>query len=117
MDSDFAIVTLPPGLSAALGAERVLIEALAMYGTAALRGVYTTWDVRSTGFVGTVAVSVTQAQESALEALFVAAHGLAASNDVSTVRDADVANTRAKREGRYVVRHTRPFAVRRGDCR
>ena len=117
MDSDFAIVTLPPDLASLLGADRVMIEALAMYGTAALRGVYTAWEVRSAGFVGTVAVSVTREQESALEALFVAAHGLAASNDVSTVRDADVANTRAKREGRYVVRHTRPFAVRRGDCR
>ena len=117
MDSDFAIVTLPSDLAASLGAKRVLIEALTMHGTAALRGIYTAWEVRSAGFVGTVAVSVTQEQESALEALFVAAHGLAASNDVSTVRDADVANTRAKREGRYVVRHTRPFAVRRGDIR
>lgn len=117
MDSDFAIVTLPPDLAALLGADRVLIEALAMHGCAVIRGVYTAWEVRSAGFDGTVATSVTRAQESALEALFVAAHGLAASNDASTVRDADVANTRTKREGRYVVRHTRPQAVRRGEYR
>ena len=114
MDSEFAIVTLSADLAVSLGAKRVLIEALAMHGCAALRGVYTDWVELHDGYYGTVAVCPTQAQEAALEALFVAAHGLSGGDDVVTVRDADAANTKAKREGRYVLRHTRPQAVR-GD--
>lgn len=99
MDSDFAIVTLPPDLAAVFGTERLLIEALSLAGDAILRGAYRTWSGKRGAYAPGETAYVAPEHVPALEALFTAAMRLKATDDADTIRVADYQHAKRRERG------------------
>lgn len=70
--TDTKILPLPPDLAAALGAEKILMEAVPLAGDAIFRGAWRTWHEEDGVLVGDEEVRPDEAQRAALEELFAA---------------------------------------------
>lgn len=112
MDSDFAIVTLPPGLAAVFGTERLLIEAVALSGDAILRGAYRTWSGKGGAYAVGETAYVAPEHVTALEALFTAAMRLKSTDDADTIREADYRHAKVREYGRGVTHSRNPVGTR-----
>lgn len=116
MDSEYQLVTLPADLAAAIGHERIFVEALELTGGALFRGAYAGAKRVGGVLVGMGPIDVPREHEAALEALFCKARRLRPTDDADTIREADYRHAKAPRVyGR--VEHSRNPIGRRGAGR
>lgn len=73
MTPDLAVVTLSPELAAALGAERVLVEAVELHGAAIVQGFAVHWIEQDGGYDVAAWRSVPEKHRAEIEHLFVEA--------------------------------------------
>lgn len=110
MESDFAVVTLPPELAAHYG-PRLLVEALAMTGAAVFRGAYRTWNRTGKVYAPGEPVAVAKEHRAALEEAFVEALRLQATDDAVTINDT-VSKHAARAWGRGITMSRNPVGMR-----
>lgn len=113
MDSEYQLVTLPADLAAAIGHERIFVEALELTGGALFRGAY--GSVKRVGSVltGVVPIEVPREHEAALEALFCEARRLRPTDDAATIHEADYQHAKAPHVYGRVSHKQNPGGYRR----
>ena len=100
------VITLPPDLAAALGAEKILMEAVPLAGDAIFRGTWRSWSDENGVLVGRDEIFPDADTQRALEALFTKAMKSKATDDAAMIREADYQHSKAHNYGRN-VRHAR----------
>lgn len=113
MDSEYQLVKLPADLAAAIGHERIFVEALEMTGAAMFRGAYAGVKRVGDGLVGMGPIDVPREHEAALEALFCEARRLRVTDDADTIREADYRHSKAPRVYGHVSHKQNPGGHRR----
>ena len=113
MDSEYQLVTLPADLAAAIGHERIFVEALELTGGALFRGAYGRVKRVDGVLTGVVPIEVPREHEAVLEALFCEARRLRPTDDAATIREADYQHAKAPHVYGRVSHKQNPGGYRR----
>lgn len=100
--TDMLVIQLPPDLAGVFGASALLMEAVPLTGSAIFRGAWRSWRDEDGALYGRDEVYPDETQQTALEALFVAAMGSKATDDAGTIREADYQHSKTREYGRGV---------------